>query len=274
MEYLCRLMNWRLLLLIIGLSVGLTSCKTEFEKIRQSNDPVKILASAHKYFGEEEYIKSQTLYELVIPYYRGKEEAEDIFYNYAYSHYYLNQFILSAHYFKNFSNTFYNSDRREEAAYMAAYSHYELSPSYKLDQSYSNKAIDAFQQFINTYPSSPRVNECNQLIDEMRDKMEEKAFYSSKLYYDMGEYISAKTAFENLLADFPDTKQEEEVRFLLAKSSYLLAENSVYDKKERRFKEVIDYYEKFKKKYPKSKYNKELRELVKNSNDELKKFKS
>ncbi len=267
-------MKRSLIFLFLGLLILGTSCKTEFEKIRSSNDPAKILAAADKFYNQKEYYKCQTLYELVIPFYRGKEEAEDIFYNYAYAHYHLNQYLLSSHYFRNFANTFYNSDRKEEAAFMSAYSQYQMSPNFKLDQSHSEKAIEAFQTFINTYPTSSRVEECNELIDIMREKLEEKAFYSSKLYYDMGEYISAANAFENLLSEFPDTKRNEEVSYLMTKASFLLAKDSVYEKKEKRFREVISLQEKFEKKYPKSKYKKELRELVEASNSELKKFRS
>ncbi len=258
---------------ILGMLFCFTSCKTEFEKIRSSNEPQKILKAADRYYEKEEYVRAQTLYELVIPFYRGKEEAEDIFYNYSYSHYNMGQFILASHYFKNFSNTFYNSDRKEEAAFMSAYSQYRLSPSYRLDQSYSTKAIEAFQTFINTYPSSNRVQECNDLIDEMRKKLEQKAFYSSHLYYDMKEYISAVTSFENMLAEFPETKRYEEILYLITKSSFQLAEKSVYDKQEKRYNEAIKNQEKFKKKFPKSKYNKELLDITKACKEALKKFK-
>lgn len=266
-------MKRTVLVALLGVLFCLTSCKTEFEKIRSSNEPVKILKTANKYYEKEEYLRAQTLYELVIPFYRGKEEAEDIFYNYSYAHYNMSQFILASHYFKNFSNTFYNSDRKEECAFMAAYSQYRLSPSFRLDQSYSAKAIEAFQSFINTYPTSSRVQECNDLIDEMRKKLELKAFYSANLYYDMKEYISAATAFENMLSEFPETKRYEEILYLITKSSFQLSEKSVYDKQEKRYLETIKNQEKFKKKFPKSKYNKELKDITKACHEALKKFK-
>ena len=57
---------------------------------------------------------------------------------------------------------------KEEAEYMAAYSNFRLSPNYKLDQTYTEKAIEGFEQFINLYPTTERAVNANKLIDEMR----------------------------------------------------------------------------------------------------------
>ena len=98
------------------------SCRTQFEKIRTSNDGQLIYKEAEKYYEAGDYNKAQSLYELAIPAYRGKQEAEEIFFKYADSHFKLKQYILASHYFKNFANTYVNSDRREYADFMSAYS--------------------------------------------------------------------------------------------------------------------------------------------------------
>ncbi len=260
------------LVLFIFLGVIMSSCRTEFEKIRTSNDPVSIHEKAHNYYENEDYVKANSLYEIVIPYYRGREQAEKIFYNYAYGHYHLGQYILASHYFKNFTSTFYNSDKREEAAYMSAYSHYKLSPSAKLDQSYSQEAIEAFQAFVNNYSHSDRVETCNELIDEMRDKMEEKAFMEGKLYYNIGQYISAVTSFDNMLQEFPDTKKDEDIRYLIVKAGFELAQKSIYTKQEERYTEVLRRYDLFVKKYPRSEYMSEIDQVRESTLEELKKF--
>ena len=105
-----------------------TSCKSEFERIRTSGDSAKIFEQANGYYENGEYYKAQTLYELIIGSYRGKKEAEDIYYKYAYCHYYQKKYILASYYFKNFTNTFTNSKYKEEAEFMSAYSNFKLSP--------------------------------------------------------------------------------------------------------------------------------------------------
>ena len=99
----------------VGLFLLSTACKSEFERIRTSGDPATILEKAHAYYEEEEYLKAQTLYELVVSSYRGRPEAEKIAYNYAYTYYNLEQYILAAYYFNNFANTYGASIRKKRS---------------------------------------------------------------------------------------------------------------------------------------------------------------
>jgi len=246
------------------------SCKSEFERIRTSNDPVKILQKADQLYEEESWLKAQTLYDIVIPYYRGKVEAEDLFYKYAYTYYNMRDYILSAHYFQSFANSFVNSAKREEAAFMSSYSEYQMSPIAALDQTYTEKAIESLQLFINTYPNSERIETCNKLIDELRLKLEEKAYQQGILYYNIKQYVSAVTSFENMLKDFPETKKAEELRYMIVKASYEYAKNSIYEKREERLEETLAHYNVFKKKYPRSKYSKKAREIKKETEKSLK----
>ena len=267
-------LSFRLILSVCFLAIFLlgSSCKTKFEKIRISNDADRILKEAHAYYKAGDFYKAQTLYEMAIPAYRGKVEAEDIFFNYAYTHYNVQQYMLASHYFKNFAQTFGNSPKKEEADYMSAYSHYQMSPAHNLDQTNSEKAIEAFQLFMNTYPESERVKECNELIVGIREKMEKKAYDEGKLYFDLKRYNSATTSLANMLKDFPETDKAAEVRYLIAKASYLLADNSVYLKKEERFTETIARCNDFLKKHSDTKFQKEVSSFLEDSRKELNKI--
>jgi len=262
----------RILIFIVFISIVLSGCRSEFEKIRTSNQPELMLNKANEFYEKGEYANAQTLYELVIPYYRGKKEAEELFYNFSYAHYYLGEYILASHYFNNFARTFYNSKWREEAAYMAAYSNLEMSPNHRLDQSHTQKAIDEFQTFTNKFPESERIEECNNIIDELREKLEFKAFEQGKLYYDLKNYNSCITSFDNMLKDFPESPNAEEVRFIILKSSFEWAENSIYTKKEERFRETIKRYNQFIRKYPSSKYASEVRAIKEQTEEALKNY--
>jgi len=259
-------------LLIAFSTVFLFACKSEFERVRTSNDPVLILEEANELYENESWLKAQTLYDIVIPYYRGKAEAEELFYKYAYTYYNLSDFILSAHYFSSFSNSFINSSKREEAAFMSAYSEYQMSPIPALDQSYTQKAIESLQLFINKYPNSERIENCNQLIDELRLKLEEKAYKQGLLYYNIRQFVSSVSAFENMLKDYPETKKAEEVHYLILSASYKYAENSVLEKREERLRETIAHYNLFKKKYPRSKYSRKANQIKKDTEKLLNSF--
>lgn len=253
--------------------VGLTSCKSKFESLRTSNQPEKVYKAANDYYKEKQYDRAIALYDIVIQYYRGKQEAEDLFFKYAYAHYYQGDYILASTYFKNYAGTFSNSVNKEEAEYMAAYSNYKLSPNFKLDQSYTAKSIEGFEQFINLYPNTERADMANKMIDEMRKKLEQKAFEQGNLYYKIGQYQAAVTSFQSMLKDFPESKKAEEVRLLILKSSFVLSKNSIYEKKFERFNETLEYYAQFIKKHPNSKMKKEAKSIEKETLQELKNLK-
>jgi outer membrane protein assembly factor BamD len=259
-----------LLPVVISIIVLASACRSEFEKIRSSADNELIFKRAFEYNEKKEYQRAQTLFELLIPVYRGKPELEKVYFDYAYTYYHLGQYIMAAYYFNNFTSTFSASPLKEEASFMAAYSNYKMSPTFRLDQTYSNKAIEEFQTFVNVYPNSERVKECNRLIDEMRLKLEIKAFDEGTLYYNLNRYQAATVTFENLLKDFPETANAEQVRFLIAKASYEFAQNSVYEKQEERFLKAVSYARDYMNKFSGNKNFKEIQLIFDNSVKKLK----
>ncbi|WP_116127389.1 outer membrane protein assembly factor BamD [Lewinella sp. IMCC34183] len=263
-------MQYSIKLTLLLLSVVLFGCRSEFETIRTSNDPAMILQKANAYYDAGEYQRAQTLYELVIAPYRGQTEAEQIAYRYAYTYYYTEQYVLASYYFKNFATTYGGSPLREETEFMSAYANYMLSPTYRLDQSYSVKAIEGFEEFANRYPDSERVPEANRLIDEMRAKMELKDFESAKLYMDIERFESALTSFENVLKDYPETQRAEEIRYLMARVQYEYASRSFRTRKPERLRATIELAENFLNRYPDSAYVPEVRDYLDKSNKELK----
>jgi len=246
------------------------ACKSEFEKLRVSGNPDAILRKAFEYYEDKKYQKAQTLFELVLSNIKARPDAEKANFQYAYTHYYLKQYVLGAYYFKNFSNMYVNSPEREEASYLSAYCNYLQSPIYKLDQGPTMAAIEEFQVFVNLFPSSTRVQECNGLIDEMRRKLEQKAFFEGELYYNLRQYQSAVISFDNLLKDYPESPDIERVRYLIAKSLYLFSSNSVVEKKQDRYNDTVKRCEDFLAKYPEGKYTKEIFSIRKNAQKELK----
>lgn len=262
--------GWPLLFALVFVA---SSCKSTFERTRTSGNGELILETAFKYYEKKNYQRALTLFELVINTLRGDARAEKAYYQYAQCHYHTNQYLLAAFYFKNFSNTFANSPLREEASFMSAYANYKLSPSFRLDQNASETAIEEFQVFVNLFPSSPKVAQCNQLIDELRRKLEKKAFFEGQLYYDLRQYQSAVISFDNLLRDYPESPDVERVRYLIAKASFLLAQNSVVEKKEDRYAECMVRCEDFIEKYPSGKYAKEIKETRKDAEQAKKEVK-
>ncbi|WP_257659215.1 outer membrane protein assembly factor BamD [Parapedobacter lycopersici] len=252
-----RVVTWAVAMLLI---VMISGCKSRFEKLRASNNIAQKYQEAIKYYNNKRYSKAQILFEDLMQRYRGQAEAEDLYYYMAYANYYLRDYTAARYHFKQFTDTYPNSARTEECRYMGAYCYYLESPKATLDQEYTYRAIEALQLFINLYPSSERAKEAGALIQDLRDKLEAKAFTNAKLYLDMGlqdDYRAAVIAFDNVLRDFPDTKYAEEMEFLSIKAQSLYAGQSSLRRREERFEEVIELYSKFVASYPESRFRKD-----------------
>ncbi|MBK8548584.1 MAG: hypothetical protein IPL63_14875 [Saprospiraceae bacterium] len=70
---------------------------------------------------------------------------------------------------------------------MSAYSNYRLSPNYRLDQTYTYKAIEGFDNSINLYPYTERADLATGLLDEMRKISTSKPSEQGMLYYKIGQ---------------------------------------------------------------------------------------
>ena len=246
--------------LVGALALAATGCKTEFEKVRTSGDPDRILTAADAYYEQGKYAKAQTLYELVTNALRGDPRLQGAYLRYAKTFYNTRQYILASYYFKNYAEQYPVADDREEAEYLEAMSYVELSPGFRLDQEYTDKAITSLEQYINTYPETERLADINDLLDELRVKLETKAFDSARLYYDMTQYQSAVQTFERVLQDYPDSDRAEEIRFRIADSHLRLADNSVVAKRRERYEDAGDAIALYLKKYPEGQYAASLRD--------------
>lgn len=266
----CVKLTFRTLFFAAILSILTISCKSEFEQVRTSGDPERIYDKAMEFYEREDYSKAISLMEIILSSYRGTTQGEDLYFKYAYANYYQKLYLSAANLFETYSTTFPTSDLREEADFMAAYSYYLLSPTYRLDQTYTVKSIDAFQLFVNTFPNSDRVEQSNNLIDDMREKLEKKRLEEAKLYINLRQYEAASQVLENLLKDFPETDRAEEVRYLIVQSAYELAINSVYEKQRERFEKTNSLAEAFIKRYPESIHSVNVKKYITNSGNRIK----
>jgi outer membrane protein assembly factor BamD len=230
----------------------------DYSKILKSTDYEFKYKKAVEYYEGGEFVRAGTLFQELIQIYRGTSMADKVYYYYAKSMIGQKDYLMAGHYFSTLIKEYPTSDYIEESQYMVGYCDYLLSPSPRLDQQVTQEAIDALQLYINLYPFNQRVEEANRLIDELRDKLVYKSYLSAKLYYDFQNYKAAVISLGNALKEHPESKYREDLMYMFFKSKYLLALNSVEDKKEQRLSSALDEYFVFKDEFPQSKYIKEI----------------
>lgn len=250
-----------IIFLFLPLLTGLISC-SKFQQVQKSNDyQAKYEAAIDYYENKEDYYKAKVLLKQVIPILKGQEQAEKAQFYFAYCEYYQNNLISSAYHFRKFHETFPRSQYAEEAYYMHCISLAENSPSYNLDQRNTYKALDAIQEFLEMYPDTEYKDECNKIVDNLRHKLEKKAYHQARLYYKLRHYKACLTAFNNVLNDYPDSEYCDDIAYLKVDAEYKLAKNSVRSKQKERYKMAVQYYQDFIDNYPDSEYVEEAEKI-------------
>jgi outer membrane protein assembly factor BamD len=250
---------------LFGMVLTLLAGCGEYEKLLKSRDFQKKYETGIELYEEGEYVKAATLFDQVDNIFRGTTKADTVKYYQAKSYYGQRDYMMAGHYFNELSVTYPNSDYLEEADFMTAYCYYMQSPRPELDQDNTYRAITAFQMFMVRYPTSERISECQKIIVEMSDKLVEKSYISAKLYYDLGYYKSAILALRNSLIAYPDTKFREELMFLILKSSYLLADNSIPSKQRERYQAAVDEYYSYIGEFPDGPHSREAKRIYDSS---------
>jgi outer membrane protein assembly factor BamD len=230
-------------------------------------------ACALKYYKTKKYDKALGLFEELVPFLKGDPRGELAAFLFAFSNFHAEDYESASFYFMIFSKSYPYSPRSENAAYMVAYCAYLSSPEVPLDPTNTYRAIQELQLFIDRYPTSARIATCNTLIDKMRLKLETKDFRMAKQYYKMRQYNAAITSFKGVMTTYPDTEYREECLYLIIKSAYLYAMDSIERKKYDRYKIAVDNYYTFKAKYPQSKFLGELTGIFDDSKVQMDKYK-
>ncbi len=254
----------KILLFIVISGLILASC-SGYEKILKSKDYDLKYNKALEYFVKGDYYHSTALFEQLSPIYKGTQQSDTVEYYLAIGNYHQGDFLLAGHYFDKFRKTFPRSVFTEDAEFMYAYCYYQSSPRAELDQDNTQAALSAFAEFLSRYPNSERVQEVTDIMIELKNKLIYKAYLSAKLYYTIGEYKAAIVAFKNSLKDYPMSSYREEQLYLILKSSYLLADNSVPKKRKERFQSTIDEYYTLVGEYPDTQYLKDAKRMYENS---------
>lgn len=223
----------RKILSILLLSLIFSSC-SEFQKALKTEEIGVKYDVATKQYDKGNYMKAIRLFEQIAPTYRGRPQAEKMFYLYGQSYFKTKQYYSSAYQFESFVSSYPKSEKIEEASYLAALSYSKLSPRYSLDQVDTYKAIDKLQVFIDQYPTSEYLSGANVIVKDLREKLEKKSFEVAKQYNTISDHKAAIIVLDNFIAEFPGTKFKGAALFYKLDSSYQLAINSVDSKKSER----------------------------------------
>lgn len=256
-----------LLLLVVLFS----SCN-EYQKALKSENVAVKFAMADTLYAQGKYSKALRLFEQIAPEFRGKPQAEKLFYMYAQSYYKTKQYYLAAYQFESFASGYPKSVKIQEASFLGAKSYAILSPTYSLDQADTFKAIEKLQGFIDRFPNSEYLAEANILTKALSEKIELKVYENAKGYNTISDFKSAIVAFDNFIIDYPGTKFKEDALYYKFDSAYQLGVNSVPEKMKDRLNVAKTSYQNLIKFKADTKYKEKADEMYTRVEQELEKY--
>ncbi|RZJ35355.1 MAG: outer membrane protein assembly factor BamD [Flavobacterium sp.] len=256
---------------VLFIAVLFCSCSEYQKALKSENADVKYTTAA-KMYDKGKYMKAIRLFEQIAAGYRGKPNAEQMYYMFAQSYYKTKQYYLAGYQFESFASGYPKSEHAEEAAFLGAKCYAMLSPRYSLDQTDSFKAIDKLQAFIDRYPDSQYLPEANTTVKTLREKIEKKVFENAKEYNKISDYKSALVALDNFIGDYPGTPYKEEALYYKFDSAYNLAINSVPAKMEERLNNAKAAYSALIKFKPDSKYKAQADDMLAKIDEDLKQY--
>ena len=246
-----------------------TSC-SKYQTLIKKGTAQEKLDAAKKYYEKNDYLRAQPLLEELLGLYYGRKEREEIYYLYAQSYFGNEEYLLAGYHFNNFVQTYGLSPKVEEASYMSAVCSFKKAMPYELDQTPTNAAISGLQTFINQYPNSTYVEDCNSKIDQLRARLLVKVYESAKLYHSLGYFQSAMVSCTNALEDFPDMINRSELSYLVVDASYQYAKNSVAAKQPERYEVTLKKIKEFKKEFGDSSlFQKDIKRISEKTTQEL-----
>ena len=261
------------IVLLIVFGFLLAGC-SNLNKILKSSDYEFKLKKGDELYAKQKYSQAQVIYEDVFPVMKGTAKFEDLYYKWAFCHYYQKDYLNAENLFKGFVETFPNSSKAEECRYLRAYCFYKQSPKAELDQTNTMKAITYLQSFSAAYPNSSRNKDVADIIDKLRFKLELKEYKSAELYYNLGYYKAAATAFTQLINNFPDSQKGDTYKLMVIKATYDYARNSVELKQEERYAMVLNECADFNDRFPESKLVHEVEKVKEQTQNKINSIKN
>ena len=247
----------RLVFILMAVST-MCSCKSQYEILLNSNDADAKYAGAFQYYNEEKYSKAASLFESLSVLTNGTERDDTVRFYWGLSNYKYKDYYTAETNFAQFIESYPRSPFTSEARYLRLDCLYRSTLRWELDQSPTYKTISAISEYILDFPENEHMKECRDMLEELNERLDKKAYEGAKLYYKMEDYLASRVAFRNVLKDDAENIYREDILYHIAMSSYKYAHLSVPAKQKERYLTFVDDYYNFIGEIPESHYRKEL----------------
>jgi len=217
------------------------------------------LALAKKMYENKDYFEAKQQFKIVTLNNPGASFVDEAQFYLAESHFHSKEYILAADEYNRLVRVYPKSKWVDDAQFKVGVCDFKLSPKPSLDQTYTERAVQNLQSFIEEFPDSDLMPEAERLLSVCRAKLSEKDFKAGRLYRKMGDYYAASVYFESVTTNYYDTEYAEDAYYWDAECLYRL------DK----IAEARSGFEELLRKFPKTRHSLKAKERLETIADAL-----
>jgi outer membrane protein assembly factor BamD len=193
-----------LLINLLSLSLFIISCSNK-NSIRDIDYDLEF-EKGKTALSKKKFVKAQNHFNTVVIGASHTELGDDALFFLGESHFYAKkEELLAISEYDRLIRRMPFSPYVERARYRICEAYVRMSPKYYRDQTYSEKALEKLQEYIDDYPNSDNRLKAQEDILVLREKLSKKAYNSGLLYMKMEEYSAAMLGFKKVIESYYDT---------------------------------------------------------------------
>jgi outer membrane protein assembly factor BamD len=203
------------IIIFLVFSSFIYSCAHEPEKIKPAQE---LFDEASQLAKKGKVDKAAEAFMQVRTYYPGHELARKSIFSTADLYYTQEEYELALKNYEEFRLLYPTDIDAGYCLFRIGMCHYKQMSTLDRDQSETMKAIQSFEAFMKTYPTSPYGKDAGASLKEARTLLAKHYVYIGKFYLKKGNLKAACTRFQSIKKQYSDTDLGEDIDSLISTS--------------------------------------------------------
>ena len=176
------------------------------------------LKTGMDFLDQKKYVKAQEEFKFILSRGTGTDYGDDAQFFLAESYFLNEQYLLSIQEYENLTRKMSYSPFFEKARFRICEAYRIESPNYYNDQSYTEKALERYREFLDDFPTSKHSLTVTESMSVLRNKLAKKLYETGVLYMKLDEFEPARMSFNQALEQYYDTEIIENVHYEVIQS--------------------------------------------------------
>jgi outer membrane protein assembly factor BamD len=197
---------------VLALAWLVSSCAGGMPKVPARPDDV--LARADEELKKGKHLQAVALYQKFLESYVGHERADYAQFKLAEAYLEGDEYELATVEYQVLISNYGYSEWVDDSIFQIGVCLLRQAPRIQRDQQKAIDALSRFNQFLQTYPDSPRVPDARAYVRQINARLAEKSLISARYYYRRKEPKAALVYCDKVIENYPDNTYWAEAVYL------------------------------------------------------------